>query len=112
VEAIGVYLGEKGVRLYSIEIMGPVLSAALKFLIGAKNRAIRRFDMSKFGVSFYCNKLDDDGVCSFAVFGQVPKSSDEDSAFSLDVRFKLAFKKAKLLLERIDIKNKASRFEI
>jgi hypothetical protein len=88
--------------LLTADLLKPVTDYAYKFLSQKKERSIRRFGAERFTESLECTEVDERGVVRFELFGQVPKSAEDDSSFSLVGRFRINEKAGVLSLKFLE----------
>jgi hypothetical protein len=62
---------------------------ANRFLMRRKDRAFRRFGAARFALSVFCNQITNAGLVTFEVFGQIPKSPEDETTFSVVERFRI-----------------------
>jgi sensor domain DACNV-containing protein len=74
--------------LAATDLVGPVRNCTYEFLSRRKDRAFRRFGHRRFAVSISCDKITDGGFITLQVFGEIPKSGEDDSTFNLIEQFR------------------------
>jgi hypothetical protein len=90
--------------LLTADLPKPVTDYAYEFLSQKKERSIRRFGAERFAESLECTEIDERGVVRFELFGQIPKSAEDDSTFSLVGRFRIHEKAGVLSVEFVECK--------
>jgi hypothetical protein len=88
-------------HLVAFDLIKPACKHAYQFLSRRKDRAFRRFG-TRFAVSIFCDEVSNSGLLRLEVFGEIPKSAEEDSTFSLIARFRVLSSARGISLRFID----------
>lgn len=102
IEATAVHIDDG--HLLAADLLKPVTDYAYEFLSHKKERSIRRFGPERFAESLQCTGIDEGGSVRFELFGEIPKSGEDDSTFSLIGRFRIHEKAGVLSLKFLECK--------
>jgi hypothetical protein len=84
------------------DLIEPVRNCTYQFLSTRKDRAFRRFGAGRFAVSISCDKITDGGFITLQVFGEIPKSGEDDTTFTLIERFRVVSRTRGIALKFVD----------
>ncbi|MDB6120205.1 MAG: hypothetical protein JWO08_3986 [Verrucomicrobiaceae bacterium] len=106
IEAIAGWISESGASKI-IELMSYVTKRSYDYLRESKHRAYRRFG-ENFSLQIYSVDINNAGLVSLHVTGEIPKSIDADSNFILIERFRIMKNSDGLSLKFVDIREEDS----
>jgi hypothetical protein len=102
IEATAVHIDDG--HLLAADLLKPLTDYAYEFLSQKKERSIRRFGTERFAESLRCTAIDERGSVRFELFGEIPKSGEDDSTFSLIGRFRIYERAGVLSLKFLECK--------
>ncbi len=102
IEAIAGWISESG-SLKVIDLMKHVASRSYDYLRESKHRAYRRFG-ERFSLQIYSADINNAGLVSLHIRGEIPKSPEDGSSFNLIERFRIMRNSKGLSLKFIDIR--------